>query len=111
MDGGNEGFGGRSYAAVFKSRQPQRVPPGGKVDPDATLIGPGTYAPGLTYALSNKTWQPWMIDPMRQNVSFSSKTQKDPVRRPLTADIDIDRGDCPVGAFDHMRSSPGACPG
>ena len=83
----------RTYRAVFNSKCPQRADatgrPAGLAGPSPD-IGPGAYDPRPGYG--QPFWKPWLNDPMKMNSTFASKTQKSPLPRPLTADINLSTG-------------------
>lgn len=89
-----------SGSHVFASRTPQRGDATGKLpgceSPCSRDIGPGTY--DLLPGVGHPFWQPWHIDPMRQQSSFISKTEKAKTPPPPTQNVDF-LGDADVSVI------------
>lgn len=75
---------------IFNSQVAQRVKPGmlpGQEESTSNLVGPSTYN-GFQATIGQPFVREWITEPKRKQSSFASKTEKNPLPRPLTADID-----------------------
>jgi len=96
---------------IFASRVPQRGDASGKFpgaeSPCSNLVGPGSYSPSP--GCGHPFYTPWLREPLRKSGTFASKTQKTPLPRSLTADVDHG-GDGGINAR-YLKRTQGDVPG